>query len=385
MLLAKKYQTAIRVRVGELLLDSGIISPEVLTQGLLIAKRATMPIGRVLVMGGHVSELDVECTLQAQASIREGSIDAQLAKRLLRFSHVYQVSIEEAYKMNGLCRNLGTLPRIGKLLLAANIVDEAGLQSGLQHCEGTSVPLGRGLVELNLISQEMLESCMNLQIMMRDNDVKFLDAVRVLQKVQEGESLHRALRSVGVSYGNSSHPRLGDLLVAADLLSHEDSLLLAEMGAEQDRTYGELLVAYNLVTPEIIEAAVQLQAMFKSPMFTKARAVRLLKLVAAINKSLEQVMNEFDILEQATTLLRAAGVIDEKMLRDTAAAIKDFEQTVPEALITQGVITPKQSRDALRCLHNIQSGKMSYEKALEKLSGGKIVEVLEFQNEADAA
>lgn len=384
-MLAKKLQTQVRFRLGELLLEAGIISPDVLTQGLTISKRATMPIGRVLVMSGHVSELDVQCTLEAQASIRDGSIDVALAKELLRFSHVHQVSIEVAYKMNGLSRGLGPLPRVGKLLLAAGVVDEAGLRCGLRHCKTAAYPLGRALVELNLISQEMLVSCMNLQILMRDNDVKFLDAVRVLQKVLGGESLDWALKTVGVRYGRMSHPRLGDLLVSADLLSVEDSLLLAEMGTEQDRTYGELLLAYNLVTKEVLEAAVQLQSMFSNPMFTKARAARLLKLVASMNKSLEQVMAEFDVLEQAVTLLRAAGVIDERMLRDTAAAIKDFEQSVPEALVTKGVITPAQSRDALRCLQGIQSGQMSYEQALNKLSGGRVAEVLEFQNEADAA
>jgi hypothetical protein len=384
-MLAKKLQTVVRFRLGELLLEAGIISPDVLTQGLTISKRATMPIGRVLIMSGHVSELDVQCTLQAQASIRDGSIDASLAKELLRFSHVHQVSIEEAYKLNGLSRGLGPLPRVGKLLLAAGIVDEAGLKCGLRHCNSTAYPLGRALVELNLISQEMLVNCMNLQILMRDNNVKFLDAVRVLQRVQLGESFDWALKALGIRCGKMTHPRLGDLLVAAELLSLEDSLLLAEMGTEQDRTYGDLLLAYNLVSKDVLETAVQLQSMFNNPMFTKARAVRLLKLVASMNKSLEQVMAEFDVLEQAVTLLRAAGVIDERMLRDTAAAIKDFEQSVPEALITSGVITPAQSRDALRCLQGIQTGQISYEKALTKLSGGRAAEVLEFQNEADAA
>lgn len=383
-MLAKKLQPVCRFRLGELLLEAGIISPEVLTQGLTISKRATMPIGRVLVMSGHVSELDVQCTLEAQASIRDGSIDANLAKELLRFSHVHQVSIEQAYRLNGLSR-LGPLPRVGKLLLAAGVVDEAGLKCGLLHCESTAYPLGRALVELELISHDMLVSCMNLQILMRDNKVKFLDAVRVLQRVYCGESLDWALKTIGIRYGRMPHPRLGDLLVAAELLSLEDSLLLAEMGTEQDRTYGELLLAYDLVTHQVLEAAVQLQSMFNNPMFTKARAARLLKLVATMNKPLEKVMAEFDVLEQAVILLRAAGVIDERMLRDTAAGIKDFEQSVPEALVTTGVVSPTQVREALRCLQGIQNGKMSYEIALSRLSGGRIADVLEFQNEADAA
>src|SRR5581483_3110288 len=101
MLITKRNQSS-RFRLGELFLEAGIISPDVLNQGLVIAKRATLPLGRVLVMSGHVSELDVVCALQTQTSIRDGAIDVKMAKALLRFAHVHQVTIDEAYRLNGI-------------------------------------------------------------------------------------------------------------------------------------------------------------------------------------------------------------------------------------------------------------------------------------------
>ncbi|HMP51160.1 MAG TPA: hypothetical protein PKD05_06350, partial [Candidatus Melainabacteria bacterium] len=89
----------VRFRLGELLLGAGIISPDVLTHSIAIARRAAMPIGRVLIMSGHVSDLDITCALETQSSIRDGAIDERLARQLLRFSHVHQCSIDEAYRL----------------------------------------------------------------------------------------------------------------------------------------------------------------------------------------------------------------------------------------------------------------------------------------------
>lgn len=366
-----KRCTSIRYRLGELLLEAGIISPDVLTHGLSIAKRAAMPIGRVLVMSGHVSDLDITCAVQTQSSIRDGSIDAKLARELLRFSHVHQVSIDEAYKLNGIGRSLGPLSRLGKLVLAAGVVDESGLRCAIKHSQSTGLPIGRALVSLDLLSEQLHLVCLNLQILLRDSRITFLDSVRVLQSMHTDKTpLEKALNEIGyVPRNDNKHPRMGELLVDAGLISYQDSLVITELGTENDTNYGKLLIEYNLAPLLVVEAVIQIQKMFATtPMFTRARAIRLLKLVSTLKVPLEQILAELDVLDQIVTLLRAAGVIEERLLRDAAAQIVDFEQTVAEALITRGVVTAVQSRDGLNCLRKIQSGDISYEQALDFLA-----------------
>lgn len=356
-------------RLGEILLEAGIISPDVLEQGLLIAKRATMPLGRVLIMSGHVSELDVDCALVTQVSIRDGAIDVRMAKELLRFAHVHQVTIDEAYRLNGIGRGIGPLSRMGKLVLAAGLVDDVGLKCAMRHSKSTGYPLGRALVALNLIQKSTLFDCLNLQILMRDNQLSFLQAVRALQSMNSlNITFDAALQSVGVNYPRTStRLRLGDLLAEAGLLSREDGLIIAELGTENDATFGQLLVQYNLLTPQFVESAVQIQSMMTMPMFSKSRAIRLLNLVHSMNVPLEKLLAEFDVLDQIVALLRAAGVIDERTMRDTAASITDFEFSVAEVLIQRGLVTKEMSRTGLVLLKEIQRGVVSYERALEVL------------------
>lgn len=369
MLLAKKTRNPL-YRLGELFLEAGIISPVILTNCLVIAKRTSMPIGRVLVLSGHVSDLDVESAVRTQRSVREGSIEVAMAKELMRFAHVHQVTIDEAYRLNGISRDLGPLTRLGKLLLAAGIVEEEQLKRGMRYSEQTGYPLGLSLVHLNLISEKTLTTCINLQILLRDNHLHFFDAVKAVQYiVRDGESFEGLLTALGLKGVGIAvaPPKVGELLVDAKLLSAEDAVVLAELGTEQDMQYGELVTTYNLVNRNVIDAAVQLQKMFRNPMFTRARASRLLNLVHSMNTTLEQVLVDFDVIEQAVTLLRAAGVIDEAVLRETAAQIENFEMCVSEALILSNKITPSQARKAIECLHYIQAGTMSYNEALHNL------------------
>lgn len=366
---ARRPETVARYRLGELLFEAGIISRDVLSQSLTISKRVAMPIGRILIMSGHVSDHDVDCAVITQASLREGSLDNDLAKKLLRFSHVHKVTIEEAFKLNGISRGLGTLPRLGKLILAAGLVNERGLAEAVAYSESTGYPLGKSLLALELMSEPVLLICLNLQILVRDNELTFLDAVKALESVHEKQiPLESALKEVGVKrVDRHARPRIGELLVAAGLLCHSDRMIVAELGTEQDIAFGQLLLQYNLLPQVVLEAVVQLQSMFDNPMFTKTRAVRLLKLVASTGSSLERLMDEFDVLDQVVALLRAAGVLDERVVRDTASSIVDFEHSVAEALITRGILVPELSRAGIECLQKIESGEISYERALEIL------------------
>lgn len=83
-----------------------------------------------------------------------------------------------------------------------------------------------------------------------------------------------------------------------------------------------------------------------------------------MQEPLENLLLELDVLEQVVKLLRDAELIDEGVIRRVAAEIVDFEQTLAEALVTRGVVTPRQSKAGLDCLKQIEARKLSYEDAL---------------------
>ncbi len=360
-----------RFRIGELLLEAGIVSPEVLTHSLTIAQRSCMPLGRVLVMAGHISDLDVDSTLQTQAHVRDGSIEFAIARELLRFAHIRQVTLEDAYKMNGICVKHTSLSRLGNLLYAAGIVDDAGVDCAVRYSISNECPLGLALVSLELISDKTLINAMNLQVLIRDGKVKFLEAVKVLRIAESNDGdLASALSRLNLDLDHrpQSQPKMGQLLVAAGLISRRDGLTILELGMESDRSYGELLVEFQLVSQNVVNAAIAIQDMFVNPLFTKSRAIRLLKLVEETNVPLEQIMDELSALQQVVSLLIASGVIDNEMIERASEAIVDNEQSVPEYLVTSGMISSELTWAALECLQAIQAGTLAYDEVLLQLS-----------------
>ena len=79
-------------------------------------------------------------------------------------------------------------------------------------------------------------------------------------------------------------------------------------------------------------------------------------------------MEEFDSLQQVVSLLLAAGVIDKALLEQAKAQIVDYEQSVPEYLVSSGMISEEVSWAGLESLQAVQTGSLSYEQALMKLS-----------------
>ena len=359
-----------RNRLGEILLRAGIISPEVLTQSLLIAERSCLPIGRVLVMSGHISTHDVECSLQAQSHIREQSLEYEVAMQLLKFAHKNKVTIEEAHRMHGVSTNCANLSRLARLLFAAGLVSEQDLTDAVAYGRENECPIGMSLSMLDRVSHKDLVNAMNVQLMIRCRKLTFLDAVKTLTISRRYDSnLEHALMALGQPADfERERPRVGQLLVAAGLLSRVDALVVLEFATETDKQYGALLSEHGLVESRVVDAALKVQAMFDNPDFTRARAVRLLKMVQDTGNSLEHVMSEYDLLDQIVSLLEAAGVVSQADLDRAGSLIEDRQHTVAEYLVSSGEISMNLCSLANETLEQILRGTLSYEQGLARLS-----------------
>jgi hypothetical protein len=339
--------------LGELLLQSGAVSPFGLKDCALIAKKSNSPIGRTLVMTGQISELDLENALKTQRAIRSCAISEYLAKQFLHIAHSNQVSIEDAYRFSAIKINSNSLSRLAKLVLAAGAVDEYGMKQAIEYSETTCYPIGQSLVQLGYISEATLLNCFNLQVLIRDSHLSFYDAVRALRGIeQDGRTFESLLVALGVREEGvvTETPRLGELLVAANLITREESLVLAELGIENDVQYGRLLIDYNLVPSYVVDAAVQLQQMFANPKLSFNQAARVLSMVRATESSLEQVLEQIDSIRLAVRMLQSADAKgDAKLIVDDSnfenSLVNDFDITIAEAILVNHIdpLSPPQN------------------------------------------
>lgn len=361
-----KKQRENRYRLGELFLETGIVDVSAVSEGLAIAKRTSFPIGRVLVMTGWVDDHDIKCALELQNLLREGTIDNSLAKDLLRYSHTNKVDISESFRLNGLSRNSDTpQSRLSRLLLASGVLDEARLAQANRESERHGVTLGAAMVMLQFITAKTLEGCLNLQIMIRDNKVTFPEALKYAKEMHDRQvSLREVLGDNGKFFrANSAMPRLGELLVSAQLTGHKEVLAACEIGTEEDENIGRVMLQRGYINESLLEAALKLQRMVASRVITFRRAVKLIRLVARLGATVEDIVSESQNLDRVFALLRRAEIVHERLVRDVACEIIDYEDTVAEAMLAKGFINPIHARLGLALLEKIDNREISEAKA----------------------
>jgi tetratricopeptide (TPR) repeat protein len=85
-------------RIGELLIEAGIIRSEELPVSLKEAQDRSLRLGEVLVMMRYVTSEDLEAVLQAQSKLNEGQITDAQALAALRIASQHRISFDEALK-----------------------------------------------------------------------------------------------------------------------------------------------------------------------------------------------------------------------------------------------------------------------------------------------
>lgn len=365
MNLINKQREESRYRLGELFLETGIVDLSAVSEGLSIARRTSFPIGRVLVMTGWVSDHDISCALEVQNLLRDGKIDKSLGKDLLRFAHLNKVDINEAFRLNGLTRSGDPSSRLGRLMLAAGVANEEMLSRANREAKRLNHTLGSALVMLRVITPKTLDGALNLQIMLRDRKITFPEAIDFLKEMHQRQV---SLREVMGDHGkflraNKMMPRLGEFLVSADMVNPNHVLIACEIGTEEDNNIGRVLMSRGHITESVLETALRLQEMIVTRVISYRRAVKLMRLTQQLKAPIEQVLEESQTLDQVFALLRRAGVVPERLVRDVACEIVDFEDTVAEAMLGRGYINPVHARIGLACLERMHRGQITETKA----------------------
>lgn len=88
-------------KLGELLVESGLVPADKMPQGLDYAKKHSLPLGRVLITLKLLREVDLESALHSQALMKMDRLPARLAVRAISLAHTNNLSIDRALKKLG--------------------------------------------------------------------------------------------------------------------------------------------------------------------------------------------------------------------------------------------------------------------------------------------
>jgi hypothetical protein len=123
--------------------------------------------------------------------------------------------------------------------------------------------LGRVLINLGIVSEQLLSSALSAQVLIREQRVERDKAVQGLIAAKERQiPFEQSLQEIGhLQLPLRPGVRLGQLLVMAGLLEEQNLMHALELGLVQEQPIGKMLLSLNLVTEDNLSKALEAQAL----------------------------------------------------------------------------------------------------------------------------
>ncbi|MBS1990840.1 MAG: hypothetical protein JSS86_08165 [Cyanobacteria bacterium SZAS LIN-2] len=187
------------IRVGELLVEAGIVSSAEMIEAIQVSKRLGVPIGRVLTMSGCVRESVLEAALQVQQLIRHEEVPLQAGINSLSRANEMKISLIDALAEEDLQPDLEHDPhKLAELLVDSNIVSAEEMERAVLVSVEKGVPLGSTLVMQGFMSEQVLPSLVRIQRQISEGGLSREDGLKEIQEtfvlwVKADESLKKPL------------------------------------------------------------------------------------------------------------------------------------------------------------------------------------------------
>lgn len=374
----KRFAT--NILIGELLVQSGILSKERLAEATRQANTKKLQLGQTLVMGGYLSARDLRAAIEAQSLVRDKTIDVQSAVKCLRVVHRTGKSFSDIMSELGVkALRVSPTGKLGELLLDSGLVSAEDLEKAMQRSLTTGLPLGRMLVLQNIIVDGLLHSALEIQVRLRDEMLTRDEAIESLRKAAgkqapellslggaKPQSFMEAPRRKGI--------RLGELLVLAGLLTETDVMNALEWGLTNQQPIGQVLVSKNLVSQALLDAALGLQKQVDDNVIDPMQASECL---AKIRHSGASVANAVEELVLQTTPIRPSISYQRLLILARVVTDEDVEaafdissksaQVVGRVLSMTGYIDEEILAASLHCHALLASGEISQDDAVAAL------------------
>lgn len=360
------------IQLGQLMVDSGLITPAQLEGCLRLAEQTSMPLGRVLIMCGNTSEHVLQAAVQAQSLLKDGLLDLDSAIQALRTVSQKSIPLEDALKTLGWqSDNSLRANKLGELLLESGIVSSEVLDSALSGSFATGLPLGRFLVLLGAISESLLAIALNAQIMIRDGKVSRDKAVEGLKAARlrlEVPLMEKSLYRMPARHTI----RLGELFVLAGILSETHLMNALEMGLVTQKPIGQILMELGLCHEKSLNAALKLQQAVSEGRLRPLQASSALAKVHNSDLSLADAIaqlrpellpkEELQVVSLASFLKLVGTVTDDDIEKAVQVGLEN-SQILGRMLLVAGVIDEPTLQAAMRLDALVRAKLVTLEQA----------------------
>jgi hypothetical protein len=360
------------LRIGELLIDVGILNQEKVSRAVTIAQKRSLPVGRALVMSGLLSEQVLQAALQAQSLYRDGLINHDESVKAMAMVSDQGITLDEALSLLRWVRDKKVVTnRLGELLVEADILSETELEGYLDRSKDSGLPLGRFLSSIGVVPESLIMAALNMQMLIREGKVEREAAIRALAEARSRQfSLDRLARDVSADdFPSSLSVRLGELLIKARIIKADELMTAVESALLQNKQLGQVFVGSQIISKEELDSALMLQDMVANGSLKPSRAAEAMARLHTNALSLSEAITQASAMEIENgetitlgTFLGLAGVV-------TAQDIIDYgnpenSTLLGKQLVAAGKVSEFFLRDCQRIHTLIVEGMVTLERAI---------------------
>jgi len=361
-------------KVGDLLVDAGVLTPKDLADGMELSATLGLPIGKTMVMSGVLSEKMVRSAVLVHSMLKDGLIEKEMATTALAITNTNGKPVEECLLELG-WRPLSDVMvnKIGQLLLDGKVISAADLRGALEQVNTMGLPLSRVLVLTGKVNASVIWCVLNAQILLRDKKINRKQAISAVKGVHERQmSFEQTLKEQGLTALAPQHRiKLGELLVLSGLVGEEDILGAVEDSVIKEQPLGQVLVDHNLLTKERLSDALKLQEMTDTKALSPLQSVDVLRSIHSRNYTMARAVAELGLLKPDQTeslklgeLLKMCGWITENEIDEAVGLAAKNSNLLGKMLVAFGFIDENMLFNTLRCQFLVREGFLKSEQAV---------------------
>lgn len=367
-----RISTALPTHLGQLLVNSGIISHSALEESLTLSKQLRMPTGHVMIIAGFITQRTLESVLFAQSMIRQNMLNIDSAVSLLRDAHRSCISFEETLAAQGWKSNSPTVvSELGDLLVSATMISRQELTLAVKTIANSGESLSRYLLGRKMIRSFDIMNALRAFAMVKQDEMSQPDAVLILRTaVAGGISFEQALvKSQKVELPARQCIKIGDLLSMSGIVCDIDLIDAIEQSLTRNVMVGEVLIESEKISRYVLHAALELQQMLYNRTLNLRQARELLLKVHNSKTTLEQCLSDLEIFcASVVGLLLDAGLITNADIDKVRSQPTEQVVDVAELLYDNEVIDRTQLDIARRCQRMVNEQFVGTEQAVQVLA-----------------
>lgn len=174
-------------------------------------------------------------------------------------------------------------------------------------------------------------------------------------------------------FETSRNLKLGELLVAAGLLSSKDVEGHLAVAKFMGLPLGNLLVREQKLSRELLKVAIRLQTLISDGMISLELSCRAMRDIVVGRTSAEEILDSLDSYSDNVRtgrlgeLLIDAGLLSEVALGRALVCSAEAKKPLGQTLISQGALTPEVVGAALFAQGNVRARVIDYNAAVAQL------------------